>query len=261
LSKRKGRRSSRNRGTRYGYYLLGAAAVATIIGYLLLHSALLVHTDSTIRSNATTTILSITTSASSQQSSKPIILYVNQGNGVVNASNFPALLDTAKSHGFNTIFFQVYRSGVLLFTSNSLQGFVASAHDQGLNLFFALYFTNSSQQIPTSIYSDGEDGINLDMSTLPPSAQVDLLANLSSSYSGKTAVTSTDMTTTLKPELLILETYGTGYDQYIRPGIVASVGVFTTSSEQQYKQEFQYALNNSDGVMVFDYAGLVKAGY
>ena len=44
--------------------------------------------------------------------SKPIILYVNQGNGVVNGSNFGELLSTATSHGFNTIFFQVYRSGV-----------------------------------------------------------------------------------------------------------------------------------------------------
>jgi hypothetical protein len=260
LSKRKGRRSSRSRGTRYGYYLVGVAAVAIIIGYLLLHGAAPAHTDSTIQSNATTGTVT-TNSASSGQTSKPIILYVNQGNGVVNASNFQALLDTAKSHGFNTIFFQIYRSGTLLFTESSLQGFVTSAHDQGLELFFALYFTNATQQIPTSIYSDGEDGINLDMSTLPPSTQVDLLADLSSSYSGKTAITSTDMSTTLKPDLLILETYGTAYDQYIRPGIIASVGVFTTSSEQQYEQEFQYALNNSDGVMVFDYAGLIKAGY
>jgi hypothetical protein len=43
--------------------------------------------------------------------------------------------------------------------------------------------------------------------------------------------------------------------------MIASVGVFTTSTLQQYDQEFQYALSNSDGVMVFDYAGLVKAGY
>jgi hypothetical protein len=229
------------------YYLVGGIAVAAIIGYLLVSAAFQGGRGASTQSSTT--------------ASKPIILYVNQGNGVVNGSNFGKLLDTATSHGFDTVFFQVYRSGTLLFADSSLSQFVASAHGQGLKIFFALYFTDPTQKIPSSIYSDGEDGINLDMSTLTPGAQAGLLANVSSSYSGKTAVTSTDFTTTLKPDLLILETYGTGYDQYIRPGIIASVGVFTTSSEQQYKQEFQYALAHSDGVMVFDYAGLVKSGY
>ena len=190
-----------------------------------------------------------------------MILYVNQGNGVVNSSNFGKLLSTAHSRGFNTIFFQVYRSGVLLFSDSSLQGFVSSAHGSGLKIYFALYFTDSSQQIPASIYNDGEDGINLDMSALPAAAQAALLASLSGGYSGRTAVTATDFNTALRPETLILETYGTGANQYIHPGIVASVGVFTTTSQQQYNQEFQFALNNSDGVMVFDYSGLLKAGY
>ncbi len=192
---------------------------------------------------------------------KPIILYVNQGNGVVNGSNFQGLIDVAKSHGFNTIFFQVYRSGSLLFTDESLRGFAAEAHSQGLKFFFALYFTNATQRIPASIYADGEDGINLDMSTLPASAQTSLFDDLSSAYSGKTAVTTTNPALTLRPNLLILETYGTGNEQFIHPGIVASVGVFATTSKQDYNQQFEYALNNSDGVMVFDYAGLVKSGY
>jgi hypothetical protein len=61
--------------------------------------------------------------------------------------------------------------------------------------------------------------------------------------------------------MLIVETYGAGNGQYIRHGIIASVGVFATSGRQDYNQQFQYALDNSDGVMVFDYAGLLKAGY
>jgi hypothetical protein len=256
---------------RRGYYLLGATlgVIAIIAGYLIIghyggSGPPSAHVTTTGQSQVPTTTVTTTTttgSSLSQQTSKPIILYVNQGNGVVNSSNFQALLGTAKSHDFNTIFFQVYRSGILLFTDSSLRGFVSSAHDEGLKLFFALYLTNSSQQIPTSIYGDGEDGINLDMSTLSPSAQAGLLATLSSSYAGETAVTSTNFATTLKPDMLILETYGTGYDQFIHPGIIASVGVFTTTSKQQYDQEFQYALANSDGVMVFDYAGLVKSGY
>ena len=194
-------------------------------------------------------------------SSKPIILYVNQGNGVVNESNFGALSSFATSHGFNTLFFQVYRQGVLLFTPTQLAHFVNQSHSSGLSIFFALYFTNSSQTLPASIYAVGEDGINLDMSTLPLPTQQGLLSSLQSAYHGETAVTTTNLSSPLKPDLLILETYGAGLDQYIKPGVIASVGVFTTSSKQEYQSEFQYALQNSDGVMVFDYAGLLKSGY
>jgi len=226
------------------YYLLGGVAVAAIVGYLLLSTSF----QGQGKSPTTT-------------ASKPIILYVNQGNGIVNASNFAQLLATTTSHGFNTIFFQVYRSGTLLFTTGTLSQLVASAHGQGLKIFFALYFTNATQAIPTSVYADGEDGVSLDMSTLPIGAQTTLFNQLSSSYSGKTAITTTDFSLALKPDLLVVETYGVGNDQYIHAGVVASVGVFDTSSRQDYQQQFQYALSNSDGVMVFDYAGLVKAGY
>jgi len=218
------------------YYLLGLVAIVVIVGFLY------------------------ATSSRSPQT-KPVILYVNQGNGVVNGSNFARLLDTASTHGFNTIFFQVYRSGALLFTDSSLNQLVASAHGKGLKIFFALYFTNSTQKVPASIYSDGEDGINLDMSTLPIDTQTALFDSLSSAYSGQTAITTTNPTLPLNPSMLIVETYGAGNDQYIHRGIIASVGVFATSSRQDYDQQFQYALNNSDGVMVFDYAGLLKAGY
>jgi hypothetical protein len=146
--------------------LLGATlgVIAIIAGYLIIghyggSGPLSAHVTTIGQSQVPTTTVTTTTTGSSlsQQTSKPIILYVNQGNGVVNSSNFQALLGTAKSHDFNIIFFQVYRSGILLFTDSSLRGFVSSAHDEGLKLFFALYFTNSSQQIPTSIYGDGEE--------------------------------------------------------------------------------------------------------
>ena len=192
---------------------------------------------------------------------KPIILYVNQGNGAVNGSNFGEMLGFASSHGFNTIFFQVYRQGVLLFTSAELGSFVSQAHANQQKIFFALYFTNSTQVIPGTIYGLGEDGVSLDMSSLAISAQEGLLQSLKSSCACRTAVTTTDMASPLKPDLLVLETYAQASQQYIRRGIVASVGVFTTSNQQEYQSQFQYALDNSDGVMVFDYAGLLRSGY
>lgn len=151
---------------------------------------------------------STSTVKTTSESSKPIILYVNQGNALVDVNNYTALLNFAKTNGFNTLFFQVYRSGNLLFSQSNLTYFVNTAHIESLEIYFALYFTSTNQQIPTSIYNLGEDGINLDMSTLANTARTNLLATLQQNYKqGKTAVTSTDFATTLKPDLLILETY------------------------------------------------------
>ena len=191
---------------------------------------------------------------------KPIILYVNQGNGAVDESNFDQMLSFASSHGFNTVFFQVYRQGVLLFDGNQLAFFASHAHADGLKIFFALYITNSSQTIPGTIMGLGEDGISLDMSSLTIPAQQSLLGDLGPCQC-QTAVTTTDMLSPLKPGLLVLETYSPVQQQFIRSGVVGSVGVFATSSMEDYQQQFSYALHNSDGVMVFDYAGLLKSGY
>ena len=199
---------------------------------------------------------------SAEITKKPAILYVNQGNGIVNASNFGAMLILAKSHGFNTVFFQVYRAGTLLFNTSDLHSFVANTHSEGLQIFFAIYLTGPSQEIPVAIYDLGEDGISLDMSTLPTTSQGSLLDTLQAGYhAGRTAITTTNVNLTLRPDLVVLETYGAGNQKFIKHGIVASVGVFATASKADYDQEFLYALNNSDGVMVFDYAGLVKSGY
>ncbi len=210
-----------------------------------------------------------TTSAPAQSSSssagKYIILYINQGNGVVNESNFNSMLSFASSHSFNTIFFQVYRSGSLLFDTGRLGVFVVQAHAQGIKIFFSLYITNGSQTLPGAIYPLGEDGVSLDMSTLSVPDQSALLVSLKQGFtSGLTAVTTTDLTLPLTPDLLVLETYSSQiqqYSQYVHPGVIVSVGVFDTTSQSNYEQEYQYALANSDGVMVFDYAGLLKSGY
>jgi hypothetical protein len=192
---------------------------------------------------------------------KPVILYVNQGNGAVNATNFNAMADYATAHGFNTVFFQIYRQGLLLFSQQALDTFVSQAHLRNLKIFFALWVTNSSQQIPSSIYGSGEDGMSLDMSTISHTSQESLLTLLKTDYSGKTAVTTTDVNSPLKPDLLVLETYGYDLQSFIRHGAILSVGTFAESSQAAYQSQLQYALQNSDGVMVFDYAGLLKLGY
>lgn len=233
MSKRKKLR--RRRARRTAIYLAVAAGLAVLLAIAYLYAQ------------------------SSQE--KPIILYVNQGNGAVDGSNFEQMLAFASSHGFNTVFFQVYRQGALLFNHSELSSFVSEAHARDLRIYFALYFTNSTQTIPNAILGLGEDGVSLDMSTLGVASQESLLSSLEGSCHCETAVTTTDMTSPLKPDLLVLETYGKAMQQYDRHGAIASVGVFATSSREDYQTQFQYALNNSDGVMVFDYAGLLKSGY
>lgn len=232
-------------------YYLAAGLLLLVVGAVACYVYLIPHLGP-----GTNNISSSTTGVS-----KPIILYVNQGNGVVNVTNFNAMADFAVAHGFNTVFFQIYRQGVLLFSQQDLQTFVNHAHLRDLRIFFALWISNSTQQIPSLIYGLGEDGISLDMSALSLSSQQSLLASLKADYSGETAVTTTDMSSPLKPDLLVLETYLRGLKSFIGPGIIGSVEVVETTSQADYQSQFEYALNNSDGVMVFDYAGLLKSGY
>lgn len=241
-------RSARKKRSRRDLYLVAVLVAAVVIAGT---AALLYHPQPG-------------TPGSSSGAVKPMILYINQGNGAVNGTNFQSMLSFASSHGFNTIFFQVYREGVLLFNTAQLSTFVAQSHAAGMKVFFALYITNASQTIPTSIYPLHEDGINLDMSTLPLANQSTLLSTLQSGYNGTTAMTTTDLTLPLHPDILVLETYTSDiqdYSQYLQPGIVGSVGAFATTSYANYQQEYQYVLAHTDGVMVFDYAGLMKSGY
>jgi len=260
--RRKGRLKRSTRSRRL-YYAIAGIVLAVILAVGFVAFAPRSGAPSSGRTSASTSKVTATSSSSTLAvpTNKPIILYINQGNGAVNQSNFGSLLTFSVSQGFNTLFFQVYREGTLLFTTGQLNYFVTEAHADGLKIFFSLYITNSSQQIPTSIYPLGEDGISLDMSSLAVTSQQAIYAKLQSGYSGTKAITADDMTLPLTPDLLILETYGTQYQQFIRPGIVASVEVVATTSRANYQQQFQYALSNSDGVMIFDYAGLLKSGY
>jgi len=239
----------------------GLIILAVVIVVIVAVSAIVFIHGTSVR-NATSSISSETATINNP-SNKPMILYVNQGNAAVNRSNFPALLSFAKAEHFNTIFFQVYRSGNLLFSSTDLSYFVEATHLNTLYLYFSLYFTDASQTIPSSIYNLGENGICLDMSTLSESTQSSLLALLKLDMkNGTTAVTSTNLTTTLKPDLLVLETYNFQADQqYIHAGIIASVEPLSIPTLQEYQQQVNYALSNSSGVMVFDYYGLLQKGY
>jgi hypothetical protein len=205
-------------------------------------------------------------SSTTATSSKPVILFENQENSPVNQGNFGNFVDFARSNGFNTIFFQISYKGSLLACCNdisSLKSYVTGAHVLGVKIFFVLSFSNSSQGLPSSfIYSAGEDGIDLDMSTLPYSNQQTLLSSLKGNFSGTTAVTTYNFTTTLKPNWLIFETYNWPSDQqYLSSRVIGSVEVVAASDNAQYRSWFLSVLSGSAGVMVFDYSALKNYGY
>jgi len=248
---KKRRETQKSRQTGLIFLSIAVVVIIAVSAVVFFHPA---HVSAT-STNSTTAFTNL--------SNKPVILYVNQGNALVDRSNFSALLNFTKAQHFNTIFFQIYRSGQLLFNVDDLSYFVEVARLYNISFFFSLYITNSSEQIPNSILNLGENGINLDMSTLSSSAQSSMLSALQLDFTkGETAVTSTNLTTTLKPDLLVLETYNFDQDQsYIRPGIIASVEPLGISTAQEYRQELNYAISNSSGVMVFDYYGILKMGY
>ncbi len=148
--KKESRGAARRRETektrQTGYIILAVVVVAIIAvsAVVFLHG-----------SGTTSTTSSGTTF--SNPSHKPVILYVNQGNGVVNRTNFPALVSFAKTHQFNTIFFQVYRSGQLLFSTSDLEYFVEAASLDNLSLFYSLYFTNSTRTDPQLHLQSGRE--------------------------------------------------------------------------------------------------------
>jgi hypothetical protein len=82
---------------------------------------------------------------------------------------------------------------------------------------------------------------------------------LESGFTGTTAITKADMSSSLRPNLLILETYMKSTQQFIRSGVIGSVGVIATAGRADYLSQYNYTLQNGDGVMVFD--GLAKVGY
>ena len=243
--------------------IVGISKTVVLIAIVIFVVVLAALVSVSLAMHSTTAANTSTETSPTIASQKPVILYINQGNGAVNETNFSEMLNFALVQGFNTIFFMVEYKGDLLFNSNEMAYFVNTAHSQNLKIFLVLSFTNDTQQIPSSVYDVGEDGISLDMSTLDSPGQSALFSTLQAHYHGTTAITTYEFTTTLKPDWLIFETYGSEYDnpQYVHSGIIASVEVVATSSKQDYENQFQYCLNNSDGVMVFDYAGLIKSGY
>jgi hypothetical protein len=202
-----------------------------------------------------------TSNDSSTITRKLVILYINQGNGSVNRTNFETLTAFASGRGFNTLFFQVCRSGRLLFSIEDLATFVREAHAANLSIFLAIAFNATSLRIPVAIYGAGEDGISLDFSNLDLQHQDALFASLKANYGGTTAVTTYAVNPLAEPDVTVLETYTSASKALITPGIVGSVEVAATGSRSDYQAQFSYALDHSDGVMVFDYAGLLKRGY
>jgi len=191
---------------------------------------------------------------------KPIILYVNQGNGFVEPQKFGDLLTFAKRFGFNTIMFQVYRSGSFLYSLEDMNKFARDAEKAGFRFHASLYISKEGEKMDL-VAQLRADGINLDMPTISLDWQSRYISWVRQLFKGPVSVTTANAQYPLKPDLVILETYGRENLRYVRPGMVGSVGVWLTKDKDDYLDQVNLVLTKSDGVMVFDYAGLLRKGW
>lgn len=191
---------------------------------------------------------------------KPIILYVNQGNGFVEPDRFGDLLAFAKRFGFNSVMFQVYREGSFLYSLDDMNKFHDKSTRAGMRFYPSLFISKDGEKIDL-ISQLSAEGMNLDMPSLSLDWQSRYIAAVRQLFKGPVSVTTSNAQYPLRPDLLILETYGRENLRYVRPGVVGSVGVWLTTDKGDYLDQVSYVLAHSDGVMVFDYAGLLRKGW
>ncbi len=207
-----------------------------------------------------TTFTPIPTPPTTTTGVKPIILYINQGNGFVEPDKFADLLAFAKRFGFNAVMFQVYRSGSFLYSLDDMNKFHDESARAGVRFYPSLFISKDGEKIDL-ISQLRAEGMNLDMPSLSLDWQSRYIAALRQLFKGPVSVTTPNLQYPLTPDLLILETYGRENLRYVRPGAMGSVGVWLTTDKGDYLDQVNYVLAHSDGVMVFDYAGLLRKGW
>jgi hypothetical protein len=196
---------------------------------------------------------------------KPVILYYNFGEiGVTfNVGNFSSVVAFTKSHGFNTLMVVIYTNHIARFNDTDLLGFYNYAKSQNVTFVPSYYIESVNDAIDTKGFS----WVNLDMESLSQIQQKTYYDNISSTVPLVSVTQPYGEANLFYTKMLIVETYASlpkfWFDQiwYSHGGTICSVHIRYVHDEHQYQSEFQYCLKYSDGVMVFDYPQLVRAGY
>jgi hypothetical protein len=196
---------------------------------------------------------------------KQIILYFNYGElgYKVNASNFPGVVSFAKNHGFTSLMIVIYADHHSRFNNSELQNFYDYAGTQNLTFVPSYYIESMNDSIDVT----GFRWVNLDMERLSAAQQLAYYDNVSQYVSLVSVTQPYGETNLFQTKMLIVETYarlpGFWFEQLWFPhgGTICSVQVRDVRTEGEYQSEFQYCLRYSDGVMVFDYPQLLRAGF
>ena len=196
-------------------------------------------------------------------SNKPVILYYNYAEQPFKTSDFPNLVSFASSHGFNTLMIVVYINHEAIFNKSVLQGFYSYAKSQNITFVPSFYIESLNDTINVSGFS----WVNLDMEKLSQVQQRIYYDTINSSVPLVSVTMPYGVSNYFQTRMLIVESYASepvfwleqmSYSHY---GAICSVHMGNVNSEQEYLSEFKYCLKYSEGVMVFDYPSLAKAGY
>jgi hypothetical protein len=194
---------------------------------------------------------------------KPIILYYNgDGHPPLQVSQFPGVVNFTLRHGFNVLMLLVFNYQPV-FNRTTVNYFALYAKSRGLTFVPSYYVRSVGDEINVS----GLAWINLDMERLNPSEQVVFYDQVAGVVPLVSVTTVYGQLVQFHTPMNIIETYaGTplfwlAQLGYYHPGKLCSVGVWLLHNQQDYDDEKNYCLKYSDGVMVFDYYGLLRSGF
>jgi hypothetical protein len=194
---------------------------------------------------------------------KPIILYYNYAEQPFTARVFPSVVSFASLHHFNTLMIVVHIGDRQIFNDSTLLSFYLIAKSNGVT-FVPSYYINSFSD---NFNASGFSRINLDMERLSQANQLAYYDRTSPSFSLVAVTMPVGEDALFKTKMLIVESYAPipifwlGQLSYPHGGTVCSVLLKYIHNEREYRQEHNYCLRSSGGVMVFDYPELAKSGF
>jgi len=192
---------------------------------------------------------------------KPVILYYNTFNLPINASSFKTVIDFARSNHFNALMLLVYAYGQALFNQSEISYFSSFAAKNNITFVPSYYIVSGDDRINTTGYS----WVNLDMEKLSPKLQSSFYAGIASQVKLVSVTSPYGQRLPYHPEMNIVETYyATPVFWYYQlwfdhSAVVCSVSAHSAESQTAFNAEFNYCLERSRGVMVFDYWNMIEA--
>ncbi len=192
---------------------------------------------------------------------KPVILYYDPFNLPINASSFKTVIDFAISNHFNTLMLIVYAYGQALFNQSEISYFSTFAAKDNITFVPSYYIVSSENRINTTGYS----WVNLDMEKLSPKLQRSFYAEVASEVELVSVTSPYAQKLPYHPEMKIVETYYYKpafwfYDLWFdHSSVICSVSAHSAPTQTAFNSEFNYCLEHSRGVMVFDYSNMIRA--